>query len=333
MMSDELCKYTKMRSHGAMSDGCTMQLKPKAKDEDSNLKMCDCDAGYNDEIGPIHLGTATLYTRVSTIPCKYYKLLCKERNCGLTFHPLAEKTCIFFSTGMTCAGDEIGWDFVNSVLKFKISFSGYCTEMTRKYITSMDNAPSFMSPNTFINWFFAQLASMKINFRKHIDPQCGHDPKILACDGTHIGVSIMNMDLQKTVCGIDSDRVIKPKHKCLDKVLICNKSTRKDLRYLCNKLLSKLPDDEMLQIDEENRKTQDMMRHIQMKNVPQVYDFTELFLRGRQDNLFHIWMGKLLHLLSSDPPVESFVLFSSHEDIITDCVQIQANNCDPQLLD
>ena len=92
--------------------------------------------------------------------------------------------------------------------------------MTRKYITSMDNAPSFMSPNTFINWFFAWLANMKIDFRKHIDPQRGHDTKVFACDGTHIGVSIMNMDVQKTVTGIDSDRVIKPKHKCLDRVLI-----------------------------------------------------------------------------------------------------------------
>ena len=70
-----------------------------------------------------------------------------------------------------------------------------------------------------------------------------------------------------------------------------------------------------------------------MKNMPQVYDFIELFLSGRQDDLFHIWMVKLLHLLSDDPPVESVVPFSSHEDIITACVQIQVNNCDPQLLD
>ena len=82
-------------------------------------------------------------------------------NCELSFHTLAETTGIFFSTGMTCAGDEIGWDFVSSVLKFKTSFSGYCSEMTRKYITCMDNAAHFMSPNTFINWFFAWLASMK----------------------------------------------------------------------------------------------------------------------------------------------------------------------------
>ena len=93
-----------------MSDGCTMQLKPKAKD-DGNLKMCECGGGYSDEVEPTHLGTATLYTRVGAMPCKYYKLMCKDGNCELNFHQLAE-TIGFFYTGMTCAGDEIGWDFV-----------------------------------------------------------------------------------------------------------------------------------------------------------------------------------------------------------------------------
>ena len=97
MMSDELCKYTRMRNHGAMSDGCTMQLKPKAKDDDGNLKMCECGAGYSDEVEPTHLGTATLYTRVGAMPCKYYKLMCKDGNCELNFHPLAETIGIFFT--------------------------------------------------------------------------------------------------------------------------------------------------------------------------------------------------------------------------------------------
>ena len=47
--------------------GCTMQLKPKAKDDDGNLKMCESGAGYSDEVEPTHLGTATLYTRVGAM--------------------------------------------------------------------------------------------------------------------------------------------------------------------------------------------------------------------------------------------------------------------------
>ena len=64
-----------MRNWGAMSDGCTLQLKPKATDDDGNLKMCECGAGYTDEVEPIHLGTANLYTRVGAIPCKYYQIM------------------------------------------------------------------------------------------------------------------------------------------------------------------------------------------------------------------------------------------------------------------
>ena len=40
---------------------------------------------------------------------------------------------------------------------------------------------------------------MKIDFRKEIDLWCGHDPEYLACDGTHIGVNIKHMYLDKPV--------------------------------------------------------------------------------------------------------------------------------------
>ena len=127
---------------------------------------------------------------------------------------------------------------------------------------------------------------MKINFREHIDSQCGHDPKILANDGTHIGVSVMNMDLWKTVTGIDIDKEVKPNHKRLDRLLICDKSARMHLRYLCNKLLSKLPNHDIIQLNEENRKTQDMLRHIQTKNAPVVYDFIDIFKVQIMKNCF-----------------------------------------------
>ena len=75
----------------------------------------------------------------------------------------------------------------------------------------------------------------------------------------------MNMELERTVTGIDLDKEIKPKHKRLDRVLIHNKTTRKHLRYMCNKKLSKLAEDEILTMEEETRKTQYMLTHIQVK--------------------------------------------------------------------
>ena len=63
----------------------------------------------------------------------------------------AEEKAIFMYSTATTAGDEIGWDFVTSVITTKSSFSVFSKEMTRKYQTTNIMAGPFMSPNTFIN--------------------------------------------------------------------------------------------------------------------------------------------------------------------------------------
>ena len=56
-----------------------------------------------------------------------------------------------------------------------------------------------MSPATFIKWLFSWIAQMEIDFRQHIDPWCEYKPKMLACDGTHVGVSLKYMNNQTSV--------------------------------------------------------------------------------------------------------------------------------------
>ena len=82
-----------------------------------------------------------------------------------------------------------------------------------------------------------------------------------------------------------------------------------------------MAEDEILTIEEETRKTQYMLTHIQVKNDPIVYEFIQLFISGNKEDVFYNWMAKLLHMLSGDPPVESVVPFTAHADIITACVQ------------
>ena len=79
-----------------------------------------------------------------------------------------------------------------------------------------------MSGNTFISYFFAWLSSFQINFRKHIDPKCGHNPRILACDGTHMGVSAKNMKLEYPVTKPDIDIVLESRHRQKQRALIPN---------------------------------------------------------------------------------------------------------------
>ena len=64
---------------------------------------------------------------------------------------------------------------------------------------------------------------MKIDFRKEIDPVCGYNPKILTCDGTHIGVSIKHLHLDKPVTQPDTDEIMKAKHQRIRRLLIGKK--------------------------------------------------------------------------------------------------------------
>ena len=70
-----------------------------------------------------------------------------------------------------------------------------------------------MSRKTFLKWIFSWMAQMKIDFRKEIDPWCKYDPEILACDGTHIGLSLRHLNLQNPITKTDCKEEITPHHK------------------------------------------------------------------------------------------------------------------------
>ena len=66
-----------------------------------------------------------------------------------------------------------------------------------------------MAVKTFIGWFFGWLSAFKIDFQKEIDPFCGYNPRVLACDGKHIGVSLRHLKLEKPVRKPDKEDVIQ----------------------------------------------------------------------------------------------------------------------------
>lgn len=155
----------------------------------------------------------TLYSRLGPISFTIYQIKCTNNECDLLPLKEAEKKGIFFLSTVTACGDEIAWDFTNAVLHSRISFTAFCNEMTRKYKTNNQTSGHFMSPNTFIAWYFAWVSALKIDFRKGVDPWCKYQPKVLACDGTHIGVSVRNQDLKNPVTAPDEKRLVAPKHK------------------------------------------------------------------------------------------------------------------------
>ena len=78
---------------------------------------------------------------------------------------------------------------------------------------------------------------MKVDFHKEIDPVCRYNPRILACDGTHIGVSIKHLHLEKLITHPDTDEIQNAKHQRVNRVLLRNKENREQVRYLCNDVM------------------------------------------------------------------------------------------------
>lgn len=59
--------------------------------------------------------------------------------------------CIHFWTKETCAGDEVGWDFIRRVSISKMTFSAFCQDMTAVYRSTFLISAKFMSRSTFVD--------------------------------------------------------------------------------------------------------------------------------------------------------------------------------------
>ena len=55
---------------------------------------------------------------------------------------------------------------------------------------------------------------MKVDYIKEVDPQCKYELKLLANDGTHVGLSIKHMKLNNPVTTVDDHSIeVNPVHK------------------------------------------------------------------------------------------------------------------------
>ena len=144
MMDPQLIKYTKKRIITTLEENSCVQLKPNPYNN-KTLRMCDCGAGYSPETEYTLKWHSTLYTRMGPVRCSVFNLPCQNGTCELKFEEVAEEQGIYFAFKVTCAGDEIGWDFVQDVVTKRTSFKAFCEDMTRKYKTNNPMSPSFMS--------------------------------------------------------------------------------------------------------------------------------------------------------------------------------------------
>lgn len=315
MNSPELVEHTQHRNDLICSRSMNQQtglysylaLLPSGED-----KTCECGAGF---VGthPVQIGTATLYTRLGPLECRYYDLPCRTGTCKLSYEEAAKEKGIFFWSGVTAAGDEIGWDFIHQVKSSKISFTAFCNEMTRKYQTNNIFAAPFMSRKTFVNWLFGWLSAFEIDFRQTVDPWCKYSPKMLACDGTHIGISLKNLRVENPITAVDDeDRTLPSKHKRYDRVIISDKPARHHLRYLCKKYLKKLKQEEVLEYEEESTLTAYLLEFVDSMAENELSEMIYMFAQHNQDEELIVCAARVLYMLSGDAPMSSVVPFMSH---------------------
>ena len=145
----------------------TYHLKPSILGANGAPMQCNCGSQISHSPGnAVEKFSFTLYTCTGAVHMKCYNMYCERGICEKEVSEAAKKKCLFFLSTKTCAGDEIGWDFVNNVLKSNSSFTGYCNEMTHRYQTTNILAGPFMSPNTFIKWFFHMAGCLQDRFQK-----------------------------------------------------------------------------------------------------------------------------------------------------------------------
>ena len=240
--------------------------------------------------------------------CDVYLVDCLALNPVCRLEYTGEQACLHFWTPETCAGDEIGWDFVWRIKRSRISFTAFCNEMTDIYRSNSLSSAKFMSRSTFVSWFFSWAGGMKIDFRSWVDPWCGHSPKILACDGTHIGMSLRLMDISPIDTAADDSAVRETSLRRYDRVFMAygQGMNNSEVRSARTKLLHKVK----CSLSEDN--------NIVTLNDAEITELTDClprddgvrlvvrkFLTNEYSSPVQLSLAAVLKLLLSDAPVSS----------------------------
>ena len=146
-----------------------------------------------------------------------------------------------------------------------------------------------------LNVFFRWIASFKIDFWKEIDPWCCYNPRMLACDETHIGVLVKNMLLDPAVTKHDDkDTTLKSVHKRNNRLILRDKSHQKHMHYLASKFLKKLKPSEILHAEAEEEKTAQVLNCAHQNCFNAFYELLVFSHNLKKKDILHIIAWLLL---------------------------------------
>ncbi len=211
--------------------------------------------------------------------------------------------------------------------------------MTRTYSTTCTDSCSFMSPKTFITLFFSWVCAMKIDFRLSIDPWCGHNPKVLACDGTHIGVSVKHLKLDKPITTPDLVQSVQPAHKIMDRCVLAYPQkllgetdvayqercsfVRQAKKFLLNVAGCIVEGIHVVVSDEEQEKANALSVVEGRPYLSTVISL--LFDRSVDQQLLKCLAALLQELLVQDPSVDAVFPWRYHTHLLQCCDSVQQN--------
>ena len=143
---------------------------------------------------------------------------------------------------------------------------------------------------------------------------------MLACDGTHIGVSVRNMCLDPAVTtNDDKDAILKSIHKRNDWLILQDKTHRKHMHYLARKFLKKLKSTDVLHIEVEEEKMTQLLNYAHETCFNAFYEILIVFAHKLVHNdMLHV-IGWLLLMFSGDSAMSSVAPFQSHDLLLSMC--------------
>lgn len=250
--------------------------------------------------------------------CNVFKFssTCGNISCDLIYDGSSE--AIHFWKQPTAICCEVGYKFWNQVVLTGLTFSEFCHQMSEEYKAYNSSSIGFVSVHTFIKWFFHFFSSFKTDFRKVVDPWCGHAPKYLACDGTHLGVKIKHLDISgierrnnseetRQSSHIRYDRCFLPYNKSANKKLI--KRVRTDLFQFCKFILESEGDGDL-----DNTQKIDIITAIRLYDQ-RVNDFISCFIDQQFSQDLMKASASFLILLLKDASVSSVIYYRKIADI------------------
>jgi len=136
-------------------------------------------------------GETIVYSTMGAAKGRLYERACMGGSCFRDYD--GSEDSLFRSSTTVACGYEIGWEFVDSVMTSKQTFSGFVKVVKNRY-TDYQSPCEFMSRNTLIKWWFSWASAMDLDFVQKC-PSCGSDPKYLAADATKIGITFKQINV------------------------------------------------------------------------------------------------------------------------------------------